>query len=372
MTARSPARGVDLGPWLWGARLDVALFGGSALLALVLVLVGRLTGISQEPFPEWAWLVLVLGIDVAHVHSTWFRTYLDRAELARHPVRYALVPLAAYAAGVLLYAHGEAWFWRALAYMAVFHFVRQQAGWVAVYRARAGQKTRLDRLVDDAAIYAATLYPLAYWHAHAGERRFGWLVEGDIAALESLRGLLPLGRVLWAAALLVFALRQGVRLVRERRLDLGKSLVVGTTAVCWYQGIVATTSDFEFTVTNVVIHGAPYLGLLWSYGVAAGSARPKGLVARVTRSGMPVFLAVVLALALVEEAHWDGLVWHERAWLFGSSASWAFQEALPWLVPLLALPQATHYLLDGLVWRSGETRARPEQRRALGFQGSPS
>jgi hypothetical protein len=38
------------------------------------------------------------------------------------------------------------------------------------------------------------------------------------------------------------------------------------------------------------------------------------------------------------------------------------------LVPLLALPQATHYVLDGMLWRRGDTRRLPAQRRALGFR----
>jgi hypothetical protein len=259
-----------------------------------------------------------------------------------------------------------------LAYLAIFHFVRQQAGWVAVYRARAGQKGPLDRVVDDAAIYAATLYPLMHWHAYPGERHFGWLVDGDIVAFSFMQSVLPAARGLWAFALMAFVLRGAWRLFRQRRFEAGKTLVVCTTAACWYVGIVATTSDFEFTVTNVVIHGAPYLGLLWSYGVAAGGERPKSLVARVTRSGVPVFLALVLAFAMVEEALWDGLVWHDRDWLFGVAGAWTLRDALLWVVPLLALPQATHYLLDGLIWRRSETRARPAQRRALGFPNMPS
>jgi hypothetical protein len=36
-------------------------------------------------------------------------------------------------------------------------------------------------------------------------------------------------------------------------------------------------------------------------------------------------------------------------------------------VPLLALPQGVHYVLDGMLWRRADTRARPAQRAALGF-----
>ena len=56
--------------------------------------------------------------------------------------------------------------------------MRQQYGWVALYRRRLGAATRLDRVLDDAAIYSATLYPLLYWHAHL-PREFEWFIEGD-------------------------------------------------------------------------------------------------------------------------------------------------------------------------------------------------
>jgi hypothetical protein len=42
-------------------------------------------------------------------------------------------------------------------------------------------------------------------------------------------------------------------------------------------------------------------------------------------------------------------VWHERAWLFG--AEWDTSALKVVLVPLLALPQITHYVLDGFIWR---------------------
>ncbi|GEM_PF-1325216 len=65
------------GAWIWSPRLELSVFGGSALLALLLVAFNHVLDWSTDPFPEWAWLFLVLGVDVAHVYATLFRTYLD-------------------------------------------------------------------------------------------------------------------------------------------------------------------------------------------------------------------------------------------------------------------------------------------------------
>jgi hypothetical protein len=62
-----------------------------------------------------------------------------------------------------------------------------------------------------------------------------------------------------------------------------------------------------------------------------------------------IFLATLWLLAYAEELLWDRGIWHERAWLFGAAFDPGRLKVL--LVPLLALPQATHYVLDGFIWR---------------------
>jgi hypothetical protein len=119
--------------WLFSPAVDVAAFGGSAALSLVALAVGWHFGWlegEKADTPEWAWVAGVLLIDVAHVWSTLFRVYLDPIEFRRRPGLYLLVPVAGLVVGVGLYALGSVVFWRCLAYLAVFHFVRQQYGWV--------------------------------------------------------------------------------------------------------------------------------------------------------------------------------------------------------------------------------------------------
>jgi hypothetical protein len=132
-----------------------------------------------------------------------------------------------------------------------------------------------------------------------------------------------------------------------RQFNPGKDIVLATTAVCWYVGIVALNSDYAFTVTNVIIHGVPYLALVyWYRHRQRSSAAParRGLL-----RDLLTFLAVLWVIAFVEELFWDRSVWHQRDWIFGD---WLFGDGWQWLlVPLLALPQLTHYVLDGFIWK---------------------
>ncbi|MEO6774168.1 MAG: hypothetical protein ABI467_14310, partial [Kofleriaceae bacterium] len=85
--------------WLFSAPVDLVVFGGTAVVALVLV--ALLPVHDAGPFTFVAGVVLV---DVAHVWSTAFVVYLDPAEWRRRPAIYAGVPIACFIAGLGLYA----------------------------------------------------------------------------------------------------------------------------------------------------------------------------------------------------------------------------------------------------------------------------
>jgi hypothetical protein len=196
-----------------------------------------------------------------------------------------------------------------------------------------------------------------WWHTHL-PRRFDWFVPGDIACAPAwVDGV---GRPLYAAILGAYALRSALGWIRDGRGNIGKDIVVVTTAACWYAGIVALDSDYGFTVTNVFIHGVPYFALV--YYTRRPATEPEGSTfGRVLR-----FLSVLWLIAFVEEMVWDRGVWQERSWLFGPP--WDVGGFRRVLVPLLALPQITHYVLDGFIWRR---RTNPEVARVV-LTGQPA
>jgi hypothetical protein len=359
--------------WLFSRNTDLTVFLGSAVVSLVALWVGAQLGVLNSDTPDWAWIPAVLLIDVAHVYSTGFRVYFDKQELRRRPWLYGLVPVIGLILGVALYSEGELVFWRSLAYLAVFHFVRQQYGWVALYRARAREDNRLGKWIDTLAIYAASVYPLLYWHANL-PRKFWWFVANDFSALPAF--LVKIAAPIYWLAMAAYLAKALYLGIVKKQINPGKDIVVVTTALCWYIGIVAFNSDYAFTVTNVVIHGVPYLALIYYYGrtrlqqeeqkandfgraiseaqlSASDESIPRGKTRvgalRLFAGGPALFLFLLWGLAYFEELVWDRGVWHDRDWFFGEG--WEIASLKIILVPLLALPQLTHYVLDGFIWR---------------------
>ena len=330
--------------WLFSREVDLSVFLGSAVVSLILLAVGWQFGILNNESPDWTWISAVLLIDVAHVWSTSFRVYFDAAEFKRRVWLYTLVPIFGYAVGVALYSEGELVFWKTLAILAVFHFVRQQYGWVALYRRKLGETSNLTWWIDAAAVYLATIYPLAFWMTNL-PRKFEWFVANDFFALPALVEtiLFPV----YVLALVAYFGKSIYLYFAKGFLNIGKDIVVATTAVCWYVGIVFFNSDYAFTVTNVIIHGVPYFALIYFY--AKSRRENAGRFYQTISSNWFVFLATLWALAYVEELLWHRGVWHDKNWLFGGN--WEIGNWKMFLVPLLAIPQLTHYVLDGFIWR---------------------
>lgn len=342
------------GAWLLSRPLDLLLFGGSTLAALFLLVAGRFSGDLQGAVPPWLFLLAVVGVDVAHVWATGWRLLAGGNEGNRRALLYGAIAGAAYVTGVVMHAISPLLFWHVIAYTAVFHFIRQQYGWVALYRRKNGENEetdgRISRRIDSATIYGATLAPLLFWHTHP--RQFSWFVAGDF-----LSGLPPrLGDVALAAFALIFLVylwKEASRLRLRRRISWGKNLIVFTTILTWFLGIVVLDSDYAFTVTNVLVHGIPYFGLVYvtsrrKAATRTGEGSPRGSL---RFAGVLAFLLPLLLIAFLEEWGWDRAVWHEHPGLFPGPTFQPGPLLLSFLVPLLALPQATHYLLDGFLWR---------------------
>lgn len=309
--------------WIVSPRWDLlALVGPPILAGLVALVLPESLDLGLA-----GWLSLVVVLDVGHVWVSLWRTWLDPQAPERE--RFAGSALFALVACALVMALQPGLFWPGLAGVAVFHFVRQQAGVAAIYRGRAGVPAgSWDSRVEDAAVHALCLFPLLWWCTHL-PRDFAWFIQGDFPRLPAW--LLPPAAVLAGG---LVAAHLALRL-RSRRAHWGRDLWFAGTALCWFGGIVLRNGDAPFTVANVVSHGLPYFAL-----VHAGGRRPGGP----PWPGLLAFLGLPIALALGEELLWDVFVWQEHG-------PWQVDGFAAVASPLLAVPQLTHYLMDGYIWK---------------------
>lgn len=343
--------------WLHSSWVDGIFILSPPFLCLAAVILFP-TYFQETEVSLAAWVGLVLLIDVAHVYSTLFRTYFEKASVAQYKQLLWMVPLGAWVSGALLHSLDSLLFWRILAYLAVYHFIRQQYGFMQLY-ARNEERRKWERITDTVAIYSATLYPLLFWHLEGG-RDFHWFLQGDFL-LTPYAHLLPFLSGLYFAILLAYIIKETIFSLRKKTFNIARNLLICGTFLSWYLGIVYYNGDLIFTLFNVVSHGVPYLALVWIYGnrkqaqahnVPDKTFRIEKVV--FSTAGIAVFLLLVFTLAYLEEGLWDGLVWRERInffSFFGTLPALTDHTLLSLIIPLLAVPQVTHYVLDGFIWR---------------------
>lgn len=373
-------------PWLRSQLWDLTFIIAPAFVTAIVALIFKNQFENMPNLPLWAWVSFVLLVDVAHVYATLFRTYLDKSAFEKNRTLLMTVPLVCWAVGTLLYSSSGLLFWRVLAYLAVFHFVRQQYGFMMLYARKDSAAGKRFGMMDQLLIYLSTLYPLLFWHTNL-PRNFSWFVEGDfVGAVPLIIANMCLAAYVVTGVL--YLLKELILLKTTGYFNLPKNLILMGTALSWWVAIVAVNSDMSFTMVNVVSHGIPYMALVWLYhhanirencndrilksntlGKPASSQLPDfvstrdgdAVFAGKTKSVIqfcmafaPAFVFFLVVLAYLEEGLWAGFVWREHLSIFGPFAmlpAITDKSLLAVLVPLLSLPQSTHYVLDGFIWR---------------------
>ncbi len=352
-------------PWIYSPKFDLGAIIGPpvAITAIVLLWGGKLATIGETP--PWLWVLLVLGIDVAHVYSSLFRTYFDREEFQRRRTLYAVVPVISWVGGIAIYAlWGPALFWSAVAYFAIYHFVRQQYGFLMLYR-RGEPVGDLGYRIDQVAIYMTTVYPLVYWHTYP--RKFQWFSDFDVVHIPTIWPK-HVCRAIYVLSLGAFLVKEVYRWRTTGNLNVGKCLLLFATAAAWGTGIILFNGDLTFTLINIVSHGVPYMALIRIYQYRKRGREPH-VQNRFLRffqlKYVPLYVLAVFTFAYFEESIWDWFVWRDHPNIFGSFYLPASATALMILVPLLTMPQITHYVLDAFIWRVNK-KGKAEVRAVIG------
>ncbi len=339
-------------PWIRNAAFDSIYILLPSFVALIIVALLPNRFKSTDELPVYAWVILVLLIDVAHVYSTLFRTYWNKERFNRYRTLYLIVPVLCYIAGVFLYTMDALMFWRILAYLAVYHFIRQQYGFMRLY-SRGENKHSIPATIDVLAIYAATVYPIIFWHVTAG-RNFNWFIEGDFISMDTVI-VKNVALYIYLLILSAYIGKEAWMLYTSKRFNIPKNLIIAGTFLTWYFGIVHFNGDMTFTLLNVVSHGIPYMALIWTFNKSEQAQKSATVYKhKLYRGTVAFFLLSIFLFAYIEEGLWDGMIWKEHGSIFAVFQSLPLlrsKELLALLIPLLSLPQSTHYVLDGFIWK---------------------
>lgn len=356
------ARLVRRDAWIVGPYFDVLIVVIPFLVATGALFGFRALGVKE---PLWAYLLCFIAFDVAHVWSTIYVTYLDGENFRRRRLLY-FVPVPVTLVGAfLLHLWSPTAFWTAISYFAIFHFAKQQYGFIAIYKAKAKERSRFDYHLDKWTLWVGALGPVLLWHATpAGQ--FDWFDESARFLLQPpptwtpyVYGVMIVVAVLWVS-------RQIERAALAGAFNFGKTMWMVGAWVSWFVGLRMADHLLVSAAFLNLFHGLPFLALVWWRcnhkweGRAEEAKRVgSGLIAWLSQRRRWVFFyGFVFSIALIEEAIWDGMVWGTYLpQALGTSPPTTNALQLSFWVALLSTPQIVHYVLDGFIWKMNEHNA---------------
>lgn len=332
-------------PWIHNAKTDgwFILSPPFIILLIIFLFQKQIHGLENH-YSFYTWLFLIVFVDVAHVYSTLFKTYFVKKEVQKRKLLYYGIPVLSWILGLILYQLGSLMFWSVLALVAVFHFIRQQYGFIRIYA--CFEPNNWSKRIDEVAVYSATVFPMLYWFKTP--RAFTWFVENEFDWLKNVPDYTNLITVLYVLILSVWIIKTVFEIFKTKQLNIPKIALITGTYLSWYFGIVYFNNDFVFTFLNVISHGIPYIALIYIREISQKNSYELNKLAIFKSSlGILLFILIILGFAFFEEFLWEILVWNDHFSLnLNVSLRW-----IQFLIPLLVVPQLTHYLLDGFIWR---------------------
>jgi len=334
-------------PWIHKAKTDgLFILSPPFVILVVVVFCQPWLQMLENDYSFYTWLFFVVFIDVAHVYATLFKTYLVPKAFQERKKLLILLPVVCFALGMILFMLGSKVFWVTLAYIAVFHFIRQQYGFMRLY-SRYEAKTSLDVIADNIIIYTATGYPMLYWFMSPG-RKFTWFMQDEFFSYRN-DALLKIFGYAYVVILIGYGFLVLYKYIKSCYFNIPKNAIIAGTAVSWYFGIVYYNNDLVFTMLNIVSHGVPYMSLIYLKEIKQ-SSEIHGIIYYLTAyKSFFIYAGFLIVLAFSEEYLWEIMVWNEKFTISNYSVfeNWHFL-----LVPLLVVPQFTHYILDGFIWKT--------------------
>lgn len=338
--------------WIISPRFDLTfIIAPHFLSALFVFFIQKTESASLKTLPIWAWILGVLLVDVAHVYSTLFRTYFHSEARKKWSFLLFIIPITVFFTLFFIHKIGATlFFWRILAYIAAFHFIRQQYGFYKIYD-RKFNAPNFKKRIDEVFLYSLMLCPLLYWHTHL-PRNFEWFLVGDFIGLN---------KHLWTVGLCLQAFITFVYFGSEvyffrNYFNIQKNTLFAATATSWMVGIIYFNSDFSFTLTNTLSHGIPYIALVIGTTYLQKPKKQSGTFMNKNYiiSSTCFVLITIFILAYLEEGLWDALFWHEREILFRPFSimnTLANTLGESFWIAILSVPQVTHYFLDAFIWK---------------------
>lgn len=340
--------------WIFSRKIDLIVFLLPFIGLIWFAYMGFNYGLdTKESYPHYIRVgfimegIFVLFMDVPHVYATFTRPFIsDVEELRSRKKIYLILPVVILFGLLSLDAINPSYVYTTVLYLNIFHFVRQQYGWMKITERKSNVLlSNFRRKFETLTIYTVMIAPIIWWKSNpmVPSHKY-FLSQGDMRA--NLPGMiheyiLPgvssniLSELLTKGSLFILAFfligylgLVGWDYIKGSPINYAKVLVMLTTAAAWSGGIILLNGEVMFLD---ILHVVPYIYLLYSYGYI-----------KVDKLLKPSFIQSVVFKSKYSFIYYLGLII-----LLGFAAEQTINHQSYIFMYTIAV---YHYIVDGYLW----------------------
>jgi hypothetical protein len=340
--------------WIFSKQIDSWLFLATpfffGLISLIGLFVVNDADSGSLPILLLAMVWLILAFDTGHIFTTVFRAGVfpgaPRPPLGSH----FLVPSLLLIANLTVCRFfGFRIFLFLFAQLNIFHFIRQQYGFMAIYRRNDRLQNAWTRRLDALVVHCSTIVPLFFLYQN---KNVGWWGPETVyhpPVIPEFNSLVISAMVTLA---LLYLIKEIYFSVKSGQVNWPKNLVVLSTALVWSEGAyIANKGLLSLAMIGVTgTHVFQYTGLIWFYGrkSIADGARPPPRLAWLTPlfsiGGIALYIGIIVFIG-----------WFYPLQKPPMAASNSYWKAISlWKAVFVAIyfaPTQWHFIMDGFIWR---------------------
>lgn len=316
-------------------KLDFIAFSTYIPIVLIYLVLSTFNLDFTQSLPISMMFLGWLLVDGSHVYSTLFITYFDKEAFQESKTKLILTPVLLLAINCLLFYIKPLYFYRFLANLAMFHFIRQEFGWMKIASRLDDQLPDWIARVDRYCSYVMTVAPMALIMTRIDRT---WYAKGDLFMIPEW-----LGNGIFMLLLPAVTIFLGVNIYhtyKTKTFNTAKLLVFINTMVSWY---IAKIAGIHPTVAMFIIfmaHGIPYLF------IAFKAERVSDKVPFLKKMGAWKYLAMYLFCVgiwlVAAQLHHNKVF---RPFKTPGNFTGYFIIALAWT------PAMSHFVIDGFIWK---------------------
>jgi hypothetical protein len=247
------------------------------------------------------------------------------------------MPLLIFISAVLFFYFGmKSYYIYFVAYLAAFHFIRQEYGWMKISSAFDKTLPNSIATLDKITTYTMTIVPFI-WLSRKENAGF-WYEHGDVFLIPDI--IASIGLYFFWLIVFLFLFFNTIHALKTKTLNLSKFLVFINTFFGWYVSFIFIESGWIRVLYLICHHGIPY------YFIVFRTERITQNYILLKSLGRYKYLFLYLACAIFM---YFFIQLEDSSLIYISRKNYRFLNAF--FYGFFLTPQLVHFMIDAFIWK---------------------